>query len=94
MIYDINYTAQQLEDEFYNDLIKSFVEIVTREFERKRSSDLYEISYEFKDYAESVSEFDIFPKELVQRMQKVMNGDPIEDIVYDLDKIQKKFIRA
>jgi len=94
LIFDINYTAQQLEDEFYNDLIKSFVEIVTREFERKRSSDLYEVSYEFKDYKESIAEFDMFPKELINRMQKIINGDPIEDIIYDLDKIQQKFLRS
>jgi len=94
LLYDINYTAQQLEDEFYNDLIKSFVEIVTREFERKRSSDLYEVSYEFKDYKESIAEFDMFPKDLINRMQKIINGDPIEDIIYDLDKIQKEFLRS
>ncbi|UCC19382.1 MAG: hypothetical protein JSV62_14955 [Promethearchaeota archaeon] len=94
MIYDINYTAQQLEDEFYNDLIKSFVEIVTREFDRKRSSDIYEVSKEFMDYKESIGEFDMFPEELINRMHKVINGDPIEDIMYDLDKIQQKYLRS
>ncbi|MFW9877569.1 MAG: hypothetical protein ACFFG0_31165, partial [Candidatus Thorarchaeota archaeon] len=77
MIYDINYTAQQLENEFYNDLIKSFVEIVTREFDRKRSSDIYNVSNEFKDYKESIVEFEMFPEELINRMHKVINGDPI-----------------
>ncbi|MFX1420289.1 MAG: hypothetical protein ACFE9N_15370 [Promethearchaeota archaeon] len=94
MIYDINYTAQQLENEFHNDLIKSFVEIVTREFDRKRSSDIYKISNEFKDYKESIAEFEMFPEELINRMQKVINGGPIEDIMYDLDKIQQKYLRT
>ena len=94
MIYDINYTSQQLENEFYNDLIKSFTIIVSREFDRKRSSDIYEVSNEFKDYKELIAEFDIFPEELINRMQKVINGDPIEDIMYDLEKIQKKFLRS
>ncbi|UCC18461.1 MAG: hypothetical protein JSV62_10125 [Promethearchaeota archaeon] len=94
MIYDINYTAQQLENEFYNDLIKSFVEIVTREFDRKRSSDIYEVSDEFQDYKESIGEFEIFPEELINRLQKVINGNPIEDIMYDLDKIQQKYLRT
>jgi hypothetical protein len=94
MIYDINYTAQQLEDEFYNDLIKSFVQIIIREFDLKRSSDLYEVSNEFKDYKESIGEFDMFPRELIDRMHRVIKGDPIEDIMYDLDKIQKKYLKS
>jgi seryl-tRNA synthetase len=94
MIYDINYTAQQLEDEFYNDLIKSFVQIIIREFDLKRSSDLYEVSNKFKDYKESIGEFDMFPRELIDRMHRVIKGDPIEDIMYDLDKIQKKYLKS
>jgi len=93
LIYDINYTAEQLENEFYNDLIKSYIEIVTREFDRKRSSDIYEVSSEFKDYRESIVEFNMFPEELINKMQKVINGGPIEDIMYDLDKIQKKYLK-
>jgi len=93
MIFDINYTAEQLENEFYNDLIKSFIQIVTREFDRKRSSDIYEVSSEFKDYRESIGEFDMFPEELINKMHKVIDGGPIEDIMYDLEKIQKKYLR-
>jgi len=91
MIYDVNYTAQQLEDEFYNDLIKSFIEIVMREFDIKRSSDIYEISNEFKDYQEIISQFNMFPEELINMMHRVINGDPIENIMYELDDIQKKY---
>ena len=94
LLYDVNYTAQQLEDEFYNDLIKSFVIIVSREFDRKRSSDIYEISYEFKDYRQYIAQFDIFPEELVNKLHRVINGDPIESIMYDLDNIQKKYLKS
>ena len=94
MLYDVNYTAQQLEDEFYNDLIKSFIEIATREFDIKRSSDIYEVSNEFKDYQKSISQFDMFPEELINKMHKVINGDPIENIMYELDEIQKKYIKS
>ena len=94
MVYDVNYTAQQLEDEFYNDLIKSFIEIVTREFDIKRSSDIYEVSSEFKDYQKSISQFDMFPEELINKMHRVIIGDPIENIMYELDKIQKKYIKS
>ncbi|MFX1594469.1 MAG: hypothetical protein ACFFBK_00230 [Promethearchaeota archaeon] len=94
MVYDINYTAQHLEDEFYNDLIKSFIEIITREFDRKRSLDIYEVSNEFKDYKESIAEFNMFPRELIDKMHKVINGNPIEEIVYDLENIQKKYLKS
>ncbi len=94
MLYDVNYTAQQLVDEFYNDLIKSFIEIATREFDIKRSSDIYEVSNEFKDYQKSISQFDMFPEELINKMHRVINGDPIENIMYELDEIQKKYIKS
>ncbi len=94
MMYDVNYTAQQLEDEFYNDLIKSFVEIVTREFDIKRSTDIYEVSNEFKDYRETISQFNMFPEELINMMHKVIKGDPIENIMYELDDIQKKYRKS
>ncbi|TKJ20600.1 MAG: hypothetical protein CEE43_12280 [Promethearchaeota archaeon Loki_b32] len=94
MMYDVNYTAQQLEDEFYNDLIKSFVEIVTREFDIKRSTDIYEVSKEFKDYRETISQFNMFPEELINMMHKVIKGDPIENIMYELDDIQKKYRKS
>ncbi len=92
LIYDVNYTAQQLEDEFYNDLIKAFIEIVTREFDIKRSTDIYEVSNEFKIYREEIAQFEKFPEELINKMHKVINGDPIENIMYELDDIQKKYL--
>ena len=94
MIYDINYVAQNLENEFHNDLIKPFIEIVTREFDRKRSSDIYEVSKEFKYYKEGIAEFNMFPRELIDKMHKVMNGGAIEEIMYDLDRIQKKYLKS
>jgi hypothetical protein len=94
MIYDVNYSAQQIEDEFNNDLIKSFVEIVAREFDIKISSDIYKVSNEFKDYRESITQFEMFPEELINKMHRVINGDPIENIMYELEDIQKKYLRS
>ncbi len=93
MIYDINYTAQQLEDEFYNDLIKAFIEIVSREFDIKRSSDMYEVTDEFRYFRKEISQFDMFPQELINKMHKVINGDPIENIMYEIEEIKKKYQR-
>lgn len=93
LLYDINYTTQQLENEFYNDLIKSFIMIVTREFDLKRSSDIYDISNEFKVYKDEIAQFSEFPEDLIEKMDKVINGAPIENIMYELEKIQKKFMK-
>jgi len=94
LIYDVDYTARQLEDDFYNDLIKSFVQIVTREFDLKRSSDMYELTDEFKDYRQTIGQFDMFTEELINKLQRVINGEPIESIMYDLENIQKKYLRS
>ncbi len=94
MVYDINYNIQKIEDEFYNDLIRSFVEIVTQEFDAKRSTGIYEITDNFKTYRKLIAEFDMFPKDLIQKMHEVINGEPIEDIVYELDDIQKKYMKS
>jgi len=94
MLYDLNYNVQQILDEFYNDLIKSFVEIVSREFDAKRSNEIYEITNEFKTYTELISDFDMFPPELIQKLKNVINGHPIEEIVYELENIEKKFLKS
>ncbi len=94
MIYDINYNLKKIEDAFYNDLIKSFVEIVTREFNLKRSAQIYEISDNFKTYRKLIAEFDKFPKELIQKLHTVINGDPIDTLVYELEDIQKKYMKS
>ncbi|MFX1371798.1 MAG: hypothetical protein ACFFCE_08050 [Promethearchaeota archaeon] len=93
LLYDVNYTTRQLENEFYNDLIKSFIMIVTREFDLKRSSDIYDISNEFKVYKDEIAQFSEFPEDLIEKMDKVINGAPIENIMYELEKIQKKFMK-
>ncbi|KKL06653.1 hypothetical protein LCGC14_2593880 [marine sediment metagenome] len=94
MVYDVNYNIQKIEDEFYNDLIRSFVEIVTREFDIKRSTDIYEITDNFKTYRKLIADFDMFPKELIQKLHTVINGEPIEEIVYELDDIQNKYMKS
>ena len=94
LLYDLNYNVQKIMDEFYNDLIKSFVEIVSREFDAKRSHEIYEITDEFRTYKELISEFDMFPKELIQKLDIVISGHPIEEIVYELENIETKYLKS
>ncbi len=94
MLYDLNYNVQKILDEFYNDLIKSFVEIVSREFDAKRSQEIYEITNDFRTYAELISDFDMFPPELIQKLKNVINGHPIEEIVYELENLERKYLKS
>ena len=73
--------------------IESFVNLVTRELEVKRSSSLYTVSDEFKEYRENISKLEIFPEELIRKLDKVIEGNPIEEVVYLLDDIKTKYLK-
>jgi len=94
MLYDLNYTLKNIEDEFFNDLITSFVQIVSREFDAKRSQGIYEITLDFITYRKLIANFEMFPKELIQKLHDVINGHPIEEIVYELEDIQNKYKKS
>ncbi|KKK40819.1 hypothetical protein LCGC14_0690320 [marine sediment metagenome] len=93
MVYELNYEIQQFEDGIFNELIQSFVDITSRELEIKRSTGLYSVSDEFKEYREKIARLENFPEELVEKLHRVINGDPIENIIYELDDIKEKFLR-
>lgn len=94
MVYEINYEIQKFENEIYNEMIRSFVEIASKELDIKRSSDMYSVSDEFKKYREKIARFETFPEELVEKLHKVVHGDPIENIIYELEDIKKKYLRG
>lgn len=94
MIFEVDYEVQQFENSIYNELIESFGNVVSRELEIKRSNSLYSVSDQFKEYRESIAKFEIFPKELIEKLDKVINGSPIEDIIYILDDIKKKYLKS
>jgi len=94
MIYEVDYEIQQFENNVYNELIESYGVVASRELEIKRSNSLYSVSDQFKEYRENIAKFEIFPKELIQKLDKVINGSPIEDILYILDDIKKKYLKS
>jgi len=93
IIADINYEIKQIENSIYNEMIESFANIINRELEVKRSNSLYSVTEEFKEYRESISKLTLFPKELIEKLDKVINGSPIEDIIYILDDIKTKYLK-
>ena len=91
MVSDVNIEVQDLKNKIMNDIIDLFSKVVMDEFDAKRSTSDYMVTDNFKDFRESVLELELFPKELIERLDKVIEGDPIENIAYDLEKIEAKY---
>jgi len=91
MVSDVNIEVQDFKNKIMNEIIDLFSKVVMDEFDAKRSTSDYMVTDNFKDFRESVLELELFPKELIERLDKVIDGDPIENIAYDLEKIEAKY---
>ncbi|NVM17634.1 MAG: DUF3086 domain-containing protein [Candidatus Lokiarchaeota archaeon] len=91
MIQDANIEVIEFEQKIMNDLIDLFSKVIMDEFEQKRSTSEYSLTDNFKEFKDKVSEIDFFPKALVERLDKVIDGDLIENVAYDLQKIETKY---
>lgn len=76
-----------------NDIIDLFSQAIMDEFELKRSTSEYFLSDNFKEFRDSLSEIEFFPADLVERLDKVIDGDLIENVAYDLEKIKANYKR-
>lgn len=94
LIYEYNYEIEKLKNNINNMLIDSFVKNIMREFDLKRSTSEYSVSEELANYKKSISQFSMFPEELIDKLHQVINGAPIESIAYDLDEIEKKYKKS
>ena len=68
--------------------------VVLAEFDAKRSASEYSVSSTFKEYRNKVASMSMFPRELVQHLDRVINGFKIEDIVYNIDEILGKYKKS
>ncbi|MFX0027815.1 MAG: hypothetical protein ACFE8B_01275 [Candidatus Hermodarchaeota archaeon] len=93
IIDDINFELNQIEFDIFNKMIESFINVVTRELEVKRSSSLYTVTDEFKEYRTNIAKLKMFPEDLIKKLDKVINGNPIEDVIYILDDIKSKYLK-
>ena len=93
MVYELNNEIQKFENDTHNELIQAFVDISSRELDLKRSTTLYSVSDEFKEFRTKIARFESFPEELVDKLHRVINGDPIENIIYELEDIKKKHFK-
>lgn len=93
MILDANSEVDDFEQKIMNEIIDLFSKAVMDEFDAKRSSSEYTITENFKDFREGVSKIDLFPKDLIERLDKVIEGGLIENLAYDLEKIEAGYKR-
>jgi hypothetical protein len=91
LIQDATAEVQNFEQNIMDDLIDLFSKVVMDEFEQKRSTSEYSLTDNFKGFRDSVSDIEFFPNELVERLDKVINGDLIENVAYDLENIKTKY---
>jgi flagellar biosynthesis/type III secretory pathway protein FliH len=91
MIQDVNAEVEDSEQKIMNDIIDLFSKVVMDEFDSKRSTSEYMVTENFKEFREKVSEIELFPRDLIERLDKVIEGGLIENIAYDLEKIETEY---
>ena len=91
MIQDANYEVRDFEQKIMSDLIDLFSKAIMDEFEQKRSTSEYSVTHNFKEFRDAISEIEFFPPKLVERLDKVIDGDLIENVAYDLEKLETKY---
>jgi hypothetical protein len=91
LVEDISIEVKDFENRIIGDLIDSFIKIIMEEFDAKRSTSEYTLTDKFKNFREEMTEISLFPSELIERMDKVINGDPIENLAYDIEKFETKY---
>lgn len=91
LVDEVRHEVKHLEENIMNKMIDIFEEVIMKEFDAKRSTSDYMLTDNFKDFRDEISGIDMFPKELVERLDKAIDGDPIEKIAYDLEKIKNKY---
>ena len=91
MIQDANSEVDDFEQKIMDDIIDLFSKVVMEEFDAKRSTSEYTLTENFKDFRNDVSKIELFPKDLIEKLDKVIEGGLIENLAYDLEKIEASY---
>ncbi|MFX1573340.1 MAG: hypothetical protein ACFFB0_11375 [Promethearchaeota archaeon] len=94
LISEISFEIEKLENDLNNELIQSFEEAIMQEFDAKRSNSMYEVTSVFKEYRNSITKFSMFPKELLEKLDKIIEGDLIDNLAYNLENIKAKYMKS
>ncbi|TES95956.1 MAG: hypothetical protein E3J90_08925 [Promethearchaeota archaeon] len=93
MILDANSEVIEYENKIMNEIIDLFSKAVMDEFDAKRSTSEYMVTEDFKDFRNGVSKIELFPRDLIDRLDKVIEGGLIENVAYDIGKIEARYKR-
>ena len=91
LVEDVSIEVEIFEKHIIGELIDLFIDIIMKEFDAKRSTSDYMLTERFRNFRDRMDEIELFPKELIQKMDKVIDGEPIDNLAYDVDKIEKKY---
>ena len=91
LVEDISIEVKDFENRIMGDLINLFTKMIMEEFDAKRSTSEYTLTDGFKNFRDEMGKINLFPPELIERMDKVINGDPIENLAYDIEKFEAKY---
>jgi len=91
MVQDVNIEVEYFEQRILNEMVDAFVKVVMEEFDAKRSISDYMVTDKIKDFRDSAKEIEMFPNELIERLDEVIDGAPIENLAYDIEKIEKEY---
>jgi hypothetical protein len=94
LVQDASIEVESFENSIMNEMIDLFVKMVMEEFDAKRSTSDYVLTEKFKQFRENITEIEIFPEELIERLDKVIEGDPVEKIAYDIEKIETRYKKS
>jgi len=94
LIAEVTLNVDRFENEVFNDFINSYLDAVMEEFDAKRSITDYVVTERIKQYREEIATIEMFPKELIGKLDRVISGvDQIENIVYYVDDIKNKYLK-
>jgi hypothetical protein len=91
-ISDVSNEVESFKKDLMENLYQSFEQAVMNEFDSKRSTSEYSVTSQIRDYRESMNEVDLFPDELIERLDKIIaEEEPIENLAYDLESIKTQY---
>ena len=91
---DVLNPVEIFEIQVYNGLIHSFEDMILKEIDVKRADCEYCLSDEVEKFRNTMVQVEIFPKELIARLDQVIGGKKtIEDVAFKLEDIRDKFIK-
>jgi hypothetical protein len=86
--------VEHFEIQVFNGLIHSFEDLIMNEIDIKRANCEYCLSEEVEKFRNNMISIDIFPKELIARLDQVISGKKtIEDVAFKLEDIREKYIK-